>query len=221
MGIRIGEVRRFRGGLSNVSTMPNPRVTAEVESGTATVFDPFSDRPARTVRNTLSEMLGGCLERREVFTAPSGDLLRQHPQRPYRDYIQDRVARYRTATREALCASKSPVARAAILMGHGLYFEAHEVLEPHWRAAAGAEKEVLRGLIQAAGAYVHREAGHDAAAARLARKAVARLRRYGEAIGDQPVLDIQHLVVRLTRLTEASPADAAVQGSPSRADGAQ
>lgn len=173
-------------------------MSPQTPNGAEPVFDPFNDRTARTVRNTLSEMLGGCLERREIFAEPPADLLRRYPQPPYSDYIRDRVVRYQAATRDALSGSVSPVARAAILWRHGLYFEAHDVLEPHWMAASGEEREGLQGLIQAAGAYVHREAGHDAAAARLASKALVRLRRFGEAIGDQQALDIEQLVARLT-----------------------
>ena len=176
----------------------------QVPNNSEPVFDPFNDRPARTVRNTLSEMLGGCLERREVFADPPADLLRRFSQPPYGGYIRDRAARYRVATREARNAAASPVIQSAILWRHGLYFEAHEVLEPHWLAASGAEREGLQGLIQAAGVYVHQEAGHGAAAVRLARKAVARLRRFGDAIGDREALDIEQLVDRLTHLIEAT-----------------
>lgn len=182
-------------------------MSAHVPKDAESAFDPFNDRAARTVRNTLSEMLGGCLERCEVFAAPPADLLRRYPHSPYSDYIRDRAERYRAATRESVNTAVSPVTRAAILWRHGLYFEAHEVLEPHWLAASGEEREGLQGLIQAAGVYVHREAGHDAAAARLASKAVARLRRFGDAIGDRKVLDIEQLVAGLTRLIDASQPD--------------
>lgn len=43
---------------------------------------------------------------------------------------------------------------AALFDGH-LYFEAHELLEPHWRLAEGEAKEALRGLIQIAVGYQH------------------------------------------------------------------
>lgn len=171
-------------------------------------FDPFSDRPSRTVRNTLSERLGDCLARRCVFPEAPEDLIARFPQAPYRDYIQDRVARYREATREAQVTAGSAVASAAILWRHGLFFEAHEVLEPHWLVTSGDEREGLKGLIQAAGVYVHREAGHEKAAASLARKAVDRLRRYGAAIGDGGAMDIPSLVTRLERLIAATPSNA-------------
>ena len=167
-------------------------------------FDPFNDRPSRTVRNTLSERLGECLARREVFRGPPEDLLACFPKQPCRDYIADRVKRYREASREAQDVGGSPVARAAVLWRHGLYFEAHEVLEPHWLATSGEEREGLKGLIQAAGVYVHREAGHDAAAVSLARKAAPRLQHYGHAIGGGEATHIQRLVVALEHLIAAA-----------------
>jgi len=169
-------------------------------------FDPFTDRPSRTVRNTLSEMLRDCLGRHKIFSEVPIDLLQGYPQPPYADYIRDRVARYRAATRDALSAGDSPVARAAILWRHGLYFEAHEVLEPYWQAAVGREREGLKGLIQAAGVYVHREAGQDKASVALARKAVDRLRQYGDAIGDSGQIGIERLLAELA-LVMALPAD--------------
>ena len=171
-------------------------------------FDPFNDRPSRTVRKALSERLGDCLARRRVFPEAPEDLLARFPQTPYRDYLQDRAARYRKATRDIQGTAGSPVARAAILWRHGLFFEAHEVLEPHWLATSGDEREGLKGLIQAAGVYVHREAGHETAAASLARKAVDRLRRYGSAICDGDAMDIPSLVARLERLIATTPSNA-------------
>ena len=36
-----------------------------------------------------------------------------------------------------------------------MYFEVHEVLEPHWLTAAGSEREALQGLIQIAVGFQH------------------------------------------------------------------
>ena len=44
---------------------------------------------------------------------------------------------------------------AATLFEAGLYFEVHEVLEPHWVAAAGETRQALQGLIQVAVAWQH------------------------------------------------------------------
>jgi hypothetical protein len=44
---------------------------------------------------------------------------------------------------------------AAPLFDAGLYFEVHEVLEPHWAAARGRTREALQGLIQVAVGWQH------------------------------------------------------------------
>jgi Domain of unknown function (DUF309) len=44
---------------------------------------------------------------------------------------------------------------AALLFDAGLFFETHEVLEPHWRQASGETREALQGLIQIAVGYQH------------------------------------------------------------------
>ena len=44
---------------------------------------------------------------------------------------------------------------AAALFDAGLYFEVHELLEPHWVSASGAERQALQGLIQVAVAFQH------------------------------------------------------------------
>jgi len=174
-----------------------------VSAKPTTPFDPFNDRPSRTVRNTLAKMLESCLERGEVFADKPAELLHQFPESPYVAYIEDRVARYRAATTSMRATENSPVTQAAILRRHGLYFEAHEILEPHWLATAGDEREGLQGLIQALGVFVHREAGQANAAQKLARKALERLNRYGGAIRDQQAMDIPALMDQLSRWMEA------------------
>lgn len=47
------------------------------------------------------------------------------------------------------------LAAAARLFDAGLFFEVHEVLEPHWAAALGAEREALQGVIQIAVGWQH------------------------------------------------------------------
>ena len=42
-----------------------------------------------------------------------------------------------------------------MLFDAGLYFEVHEVLEPHWTRASGAGRQALQGLIQIAVAFQH------------------------------------------------------------------
>lgn len=64
---------------------------------------------------------------------------------------------------------------AALLFDAGLYFEVHEVLEPHWVAARDVTRETLQGLIQIAVAWQHRANGNDAGARSLLAEGAARL----------------------------------------------
>jgi hypothetical protein len=61
------------------------------------------------------------------------------------------------------------------LWNHGFVWEAHEVWESLWRAAAGDDRRLLQGLIQAAAAQYARAARRELAADRLAARALARL----------------------------------------------
>lgn len=93
------------------------------------------------------------------------------------------VARARRAV-EAL-TGHSPAARApslaeslevaAALFDAGLYFEAHEILEPHWRHASGAARQAVQGLIQVSVGYQHLANGNLAGAHALLAEGVARL----------------------------------------------
>jgi hypothetical protein len=64
---------------------------------------------------------------------------------------------------------------AAVLFEAGLYFEVHEVLEPHWMTAAGDTREALQGLIQFAVAWQHVANGNLAGARSLLVEGSARL----------------------------------------------
>jgi len=64
---------------------------------------------------------------------------------------------------------------AAVLFDAGLFFEVHEVLEPHWRPATGAARETLGGLIQVAVGYQHAANGNLAGARSLLAEGAARL----------------------------------------------
>ena len=68
------------------------------------------------------------------------------------------------------------LAAAAVLFDAGLYFEVHELLEPHWMRAAGAERQALQGLIQVAVAFQHRDNGNVEGARSLLVDGSARLR---------------------------------------------
>jgi hypothetical protein len=67
------------------------------------------------------------------------------------------------------------LAAAAALFDAALYFEVHEVLEPHWAAATGAAREALQGLIQVAVGWQHLANGNRAGARSLLAEGGARL----------------------------------------------
>jgi len=68
------------------------------------------------------------------------------------------------------------LAFAGALFDAGLYFEVHEVLEPHWvRASDAAEREALQGLIQVAVGYQHFADGNVAGARSLLEEGGRRL----------------------------------------------
>ena len=90
---------------------------------------------------------------------------------------------------------------AATLFDAGLYFEVHEVLEPHWVRAEGAERDALQGLIQVAVGFQHLANGNLAGARSLLAEGAFRLER-----SPQPGLDARDFAraVRsaLTQLSE-------------------
>ena len=64
---------------------------------------------------------------------------------------------------------------ATRLFDAGLHFEVHEILEPHWVASGGEEREALQGLIQAAVGFQHLANGNPAGARSLLIEASERL----------------------------------------------
>ena len=80
--------------------------------------------------------------------------------REYVGAFRDRVERAAAAVAIRPMASggrslREALGDAAALFDCALYFEVHELLEPHWMEAAGAERDVLQGLIQIAVGYQH------------------------------------------------------------------
>ena len=67
------------------------------------------------------------------------------------------------------------LADAATLYEAGLYFETHEVLEPFWMRAEGAEREALQGLIQVAVGFQHLANGNLDGARALLRDGATKL----------------------------------------------
>lgn len=136
-------------------------------------FDPFNDRLSRDIRNTMSEALLAALDAGdpapiEAAAAPfrqRSDLTAEQAA-----YLETRLSCYRSLLAQALPAA-DPDWTALLCWDHELFFEFHELLERRWMKAAGPEKEILQGLIRAAGTFVHRQSGHTVGAAKMAARA--------------------------------------------------
>ncbi len=137
-------------------------------------FNPFEDRLSRDIRNDLSAALPEVLNRRstEPAVVAAAPYLTPEPAVHYRLYIDQRLAAYERAIAETPVPPPTEIMiTAAMLWDLGLYFEVHEVLEPHWMRAVDERKRLLQALIRAAGVYVYREAGYPQRAAKIAAKA--------------------------------------------------
>lgn len=139
-----------------------------------TTFDPFNDRLARNIRNSLSSALVSDLS---ANTGEKTDqVVRYWGQQKllplYQDYYRQTRERYRQV--EVIIKSariKDPRFQALVLWNAGLFFELHELLETIWHGTQGIERTGLKGLIQAAGVYVHRLRENHTAASGLAERA--------------------------------------------------
>ncbi|HZL99840.1 MAG TPA: DUF309 domain-containing protein [Planctomycetota bacterium] len=103
---------------------------------------------------------------------------------PEEVHLADRVAARARRASEALTGwplvgaerdLRAALAVAAVLFDAGLPFEVHEILEPHWVAAEGDDRQALQGLIQTAVAYQHLANGNVAGARSLLIEAASRL----------------------------------------------
>lgn len=162
------------------------------------VLDALHDRDARRGLEALAAV---CTDPRALdATAPPAafpaELFDRGPdgwriKSSYREHAAPFAER---ATRAAHALADRPLApadppletvldQAAALFAAGLYFEVHEILEPHWMRAEGATRQALQGLIQAAVGYQHLANGnlggarallHDGAAKLLGRRLAGR-----------------------------------------------
>jgi predicted metal-dependent hydrolase len=71
-----------------------------------------------------------------------------------------------------------PLAAFLKAFDEGSFFEAHEILEAFWVGYRGDDRDFYRGLIQAAVALHHRDAGNEVGAQGVAARAQANLVRY-------------------------------------------
>jgi hypothetical protein len=155
-------------------------------------FDPFNDRMSRDIRNTLSEAFVDALVKRNPasFEEAARNWLNRVDTGIYEQYIKDRLGLYRRVfqiiEQERL---QKPLATGLIVWNQGLFFEFHDHLERIWHETTGDIHQALKGLIKAAGVYIHLQYHHRQAANRLAKKSLALLRSHCDCLPDLRNLD--------------------------------
>ena len=144
-------------------------------------FDPFNNRLARDIRNTLSEAFMAALSRMEPSAyRDEADIWRaKNPSQIYLDYIQDRLQRFDRVFEQVKAYSlDEPLVQSLVIWNNGLFFEFHDHLEGIWQQTTGDDREALKGLIKAAGVYVHHEFNHQQAVKSLSPKSYDLIRQY-------------------------------------------
>ena len=155
------------------------------EKKAAARFDPFEDRTARDIRNTLSEAFVSALaemDPAEYLNAAQKWRARNLAQH-YLHYIDTRLQRYdlvfNTVRNDQI---RDTLHRAVVIWNQNLFFEFHDHLEQIWHSASGDERQALKGLIKAAGVYIHLEQNHLPAARSLAMKAYDLLYQFAHCL---------------------------------------
>ena len=144
-------------------------------------FDPFSDRTARDIRNSLSEAFVNTIGAKHpaAYLNVARQWRKQSLLSWHADYIDDRLLRYENVFNVIQTGDiVDPLQQALIIWNQGLFFEFHDHLESIWKSETGDLRQALKGLIKAAGVYIHLEQNHRQAAQSLANKAFALLQQY-------------------------------------------
>lgn len=148
-------------------------------------FDPFTDRLSRDIRNTLSEAFIDALSRMEpsVYRAEAKIWRAKNPSEIYLEYIQDRLRRYDQVFKQVKAERlDDPLLQCLVIWNQGLFFEFHDHLEGIWIQATGDERQALKGLIKAAGVYIHNECGHQQAVESLSVKSLNLIQQYSHCL---------------------------------------
>ena len=169
-------------------------------------FDPFNSRLARDIRNTLAETFVDALRQgdKSGYQLAAEQWRVKNLDAEYSTYIQDRLIRYDRAFNqiEKNCIKDAKL-QALILWNHELFFEVHEHLERIWQKTAGDQYQALKGLIQAAGVYIHLEYNHRAAAEKLAVKSSDRIQKYADCLTF--IANLNMLLEKVKNLDSAPP----------------
>ena len=147
----------------------------------AKTFDPFNDRLSRDIRNSLSEAFCTAVDQMKKigYRDEAEKWLATNPGDVYCAYIQDRLVRYdRVFDKVRIRDLEDPFLQVLVIWNNELFFEVHEHLEPIWYRATGDQRQSLKGLIKAAGVYIHMERNHMQAAKSLSIKSLELIQQY-------------------------------------------
>jgi predicted metal-dependent hydrolase len=186
--------------------MEKQSLSLHTRNSSAARFDPFNSRLARDIRNALAETFVDALRQvdKSGYQQAAELWLAKNPDAGCSTYIQDRLIRYDRAFNQiAKNRIKDAKLQSLIIWNHGLFFEVHELLERIWHKTAGDEYQALKGLIQAAGVYVHLEYNHRAAAEKLAIKSSDRIQKYAHGLAF--IANLNMLLENLKNLNSAPP----------------
>jgi hypothetical protein len=192
MGITgcIFDNRQQRKKLYVMKRSPDTTPNQKIASGK---FDPFNDRLSRDIRNTISEAFIDALSRMEpsAYRHEADIWLAKTPPEIYLEYIQDRLRRYDLVFDQVKSDQLlDPLLQGLVIWNHRLFFEFHDHIEGIWKLAAGDERQALKGLIKAAGVYIHAEFDHQQAVESLSVKSRNLIRQYSHCLTFITNLDI-------------------------------
>lgn len=169
-------------------------------------FDPFSDRIARDIRNTLSESFVEALARKDPaeYRAIAAKWLAGKPAAKYVKYIHDRLHRYDNVLEQiSVIRLDDKLLQSLVIWNKCLFFEFHDHLERIWQQTKGNERQALKGLIKAAGVYIHMEHDHHQAVKSLSTKSLDLLRRYSDCL--MFIANLNDLMESLKNMDPVSP----------------
>jgi len=164
-------------------------------------FDPFNNRLARDIRNSLSKSFLQALAAEDISVLQrcASNYLHKDLAPAFESYVKNRIVKYEEAFGIIKQRKLNEVLqRAAIFWDLELYFEMHEFLEVEWHGAAGDRRRALQGLIRAAGMKIHAENNNMKAACSMGAKALADLLQYGGELADFAKLETVLAVIRQT-----------------------
>ncbi|WP_306369589.1 DUF309 domain-containing protein [Nocardiopsis sp. CC223A] len=112
--------------------------------------------------------------------APDGRAQNQRPRDRYgRPMPHGSVGEVERVPDDAEFSPEEGLETAQTLLDQGYAFTAHEVLEAVWKSSPESERELWRGLAQAAVGVTHAQRGNLTGAARLLRRGADRVEPYG------------------------------------------